>query len=285
MPVPVIVVGNISVGGTGKTPLTISLAGLLRNHRFYPGIICRGYRGNARTPQAVTADSDPRVVGDEAVLLARESGSPVWIGANRVDAARGLLAANARCNLIISDDGLQHYALGRDYEIAVIDAARGIGNGLLLPAGPLRETADRLRRVNAIVMNGDGAAPDCETAVYRMTLHGNRFFNLKNVRQNVDASHFSGCTVHAVAAIGNPSRFFAQLKALGIAFIAHPFPDHHAFTPDDIKFGDDEPVIMTAKDAVKCEHFASESHWVQRVDALIDGDLAGDILRRIGKSR
>jgi tetraacyldisaccharide 4'-kinase len=283
LPVPVIVVGNISVGGTGKTPLTIALAQQLRQQQRRPGIICRGYGGSAHTPQPAAHDSDPRVAGDEAVLLARRSGCPVWIGSDRVAAARGLLAANPDCDLLISDDGLQHYALARDFEIAVFDAARGIGNGMLLPAGPLREPPARLAGVGALVLNGDGAPPPYSGPVYRMVLNGERFFNLCESQWQVTASHFSGCKVHAVAAIGNPQRFFDHLARLGIAFDPHPFPDHHTFTGTDLAFGNDTTVIMTEKDAVKCGRFANDRLWVLKVDAAIDGDLVKQITCHLGK--
>jgi tetraacyldisaccharide 4'-kinase len=286
LPVPVVVVGNISVGGTGKTPLTIALAAQLREQQWRPGIVCRGYGGSARTPQAVTGDADPRVCGDEAVLLAQRSGCAVWIGADRVAAARGLLAAHPDCNLIVSDDGLQHYALGRNVDIAVIDAARGTGNGWLLPAGPLREPSARLATVNAIVLNGDGPAPALPPGAppaFRMALRGSRFFNLHNPQQAVDAAHFCGDNVHAIAAIGNPLRFFAHLRGLGITAHEHAWPDHHAFDRSDLAFGDEASVIMTEKDAVKCRRFADVRHWVLRVDAEIDGPLAEKIMRIIGK--
>lgn len=283
LPVPVVVVGNISVGGTGKTPLTITLSAQLRDRHRHPGIVTRGYGGSTGAPRAVAPDSDPRASGDEAVLLARRSGCPVWAGADRVAAGRALLAAHPQCDVLISDDGLQHYALARDFEIVVIDAARGFGNGLLLPAGPLRETPARLARVHALVMNGDGpAVPPGGATVYRMNLTGESFRNLQAPQQQVHASHFSGQTVHAVAAIGNPQRFFDHLRALGIACCPHPFPDHHAFTAADLAFGDGAPVLMTEKDAVKCEAFADSRQWVLQVDAHIDGDLAGQITRQLG---
>lgn len=285
LPVPVIVVGNITVGGTGKTPLTIALAEQLRGEQRRPGIICRGYGGSAAAAQAVTPESDPLVAGDEAVLLARRSGCPVWIGADRAAAGRGLLAANPQCDVLISDDGLQHYALAREFEIAVIDASRGLGNGWLLPAGPLREPAARLAQVDALVMNGDGTPPPYGGKIYRMALRGGRFRNLKAPQLQVGASHFSALAVHAVAAIGNPQRFFDHLRSLGIAFTAHPFPDHHPFSPADLRFGGDTAVIMTEKDAVKCERFADDRHWALQVDAVIDGDLTGHITHQLGKPR
>jgi len=285
LPVPVVIVGNIPVGGTGKTPLTIALATALRNAGKHPGIITRGYGGSRREAHAVGIISDARDSGDEAILLTRLSGCPVWAGANRVAAARALLADNPGCDILLSDDGLQHYALARDFEIAVIDGARGLGNGRLLPAGPLRETAARLNHVNAVVLNGDGPAPSSTAPVYRMHLRGDRLRNLKTPQQTVDAEYFRGRKVHAVAAIGHPQRFFDHLRGLCIVFQAHAFPDHYAFTAQDLAFGDDAEIIMTGKDAVKCFAFAGPHYWQLPVEAVLDGDLTGQILHQIGKPR
>lgn len=285
LPVPVVVVGNIGVGGTGKTPLTLALAAQLRASGYRPGIVSRGYGGNARGVQAVPATGDPRAYGDEPVLLARRSGCPVWIGTDRAAAAGALLAAHPGCNLIICDDGLQHYALARDFEIAVVDGARGLGNGRLLPSGPLREPVSRLAAVSAIVVNGAGAAPAAGGAVYRMSLHGMQLHNLKDPARRAPPAHFAGTRVHAVAAIGHPQRFFDHLRNLGIDFSPHAFPDHYAFKATDLAFGDDAPVIMTEKDAVKCEAFANDRHWVLQVEAILDGDLAGQVARQFGKPR
>ena len=285
LPVPVVVIGNITAGGTGKTPLTIALARSLKQQQQRPGIVCRGYGGLARQPQAVVADSDPRVTGDEAVLLARHSGCPVWIGADRVAAARGLLAANPGCNVLLSDDGLQHYALGRDFEIAVIDAARGFGNHRLLPAGPLREPLARLASVDAVVLNGAGPVSRPATSAYRMMLCGARFRNLASPQQYVSASYFAGRKTTAVAAIGNPQRFFDQLVSLGIAAQTRAFPDHYAYTADDLALSAGSEIIMTDKDAVKCERFALPTYWALEVAAELDGDLAGQIMRKLGVSQ
>jgi len=286
LPVAVVVVGNISVGGTGKTPLVIALAEQLRQRGLRPGIISRGYGGHSSLPQAVDAQSSPDEVGDEPLLLARQTACPVWIGANRVAAARGLLAAHPDCDILLSDDGLQHYALARDFEIVVIDAARGLGNGLRLPAGPLREPPSRLSQVDAIVLNGN--RPDHlplppGVQAYTMHLTGDRFVNLCDPRKLVTADFFAGKPVHAVAAIGNPQRFFLQLQALGIPHQPHGFPDHHRYQFAEIDFGTHAAVIMTAKDAVKCERFARENHWVYRVNAVFDGNLAEQIIRKLGR--
>ena len=285
LPVPVVVIGNITAGGTGKTPLTIALSRSLKKRHKRPGIVCRGYGGTAKQPQAVLEDSNPQVTGDEAVLLARHSGCPVWIGADRVAAARGLLAANPDCDMLLSDDGLQHYALQRNFEIAVIDAARGFGNQRLLPSGPLREPLTRLASVDAVVLNGLGAKPQVSGTVYRMNLRGERFRNLATPQHSVNASYFAGRKTTAIAAIGNPQRFFDHLRAMGIDAQTKTFPDHHAYTPADLAFSAATEVIMTDKDAVKCEGFAGPAYWSLEVEAELDGDLSEHILRQLGVSQ
>ena len=286
LPVPVVVVGNISVGGAGKTPLVIWLARLLRERGFAPGLVSRGYGGIANSPQQATAASDPRVVGDETVLLARRCGCPVWVGANRAAAARALLAANPECNVIISDDGLQHYALARDAEIVVIDGERGFGNGMLLPAGPLREARWRLDNVDALVVNGAALFPretlPAGVPAFDMTLAGRTFYDLLNPQLQVEPAYFAGQNVHAVAAIGNPQRFFNHLRELGLSFTAHPYPDHHAFEAPDFTFDKNDRVIMTEKDAVKCERFCNENFWALRVDVETDPALGELVLQKIG---
>jgi len=289
LPVPVIVSGNITAGGTGKTPLALWLADYLRARGRTPGIICRGYGGRSRTPQRVLPDSDPYDCGDEAVLLARRSGCEVWIGADRVAAGRSLLAARPDCNVLISDDGLQHYALARDLELCVVDAARGFGNGWLLPAGPLRERPSRLATVDAVVVNAsDGSAPHpsialipARTARFTMKLEGREFRNILNPERRVGPGYFSGKRVHAVAGIGNPQRFFSRLQALGIELTAHPFPDHYRFTASDLAYAGAEAVLMTEKDAVKCRRFAAQAYWELAVDAAPDPALGQLILDRL----
>ena len=287
LPVPVIVVGNINVGGTGKTPLVIWLAEWLRERGLKPGIVCRGYGGNTRIPRRAAADGDPVLCGDEAVLLARRSGCPVWVAAPRAAAAHALLAAHPECDVIISDDGLQHYALARDFAITVIDGERGFGNGMLLPAGPLREPLRRLDSVDALVINGATLFPremlPAGVAAFDMNVGGRIFYDLVNPQQQTGPEHFARQSVHAVAAIGNPQRFFNHLRELGISFVAHPFPDHHVFEAADFAFEGNDAVIMTEKDAVKCEGFCNENFWVLRVDAEIDAALGELILRKIGK--
>jgi tetraacyldisaccharide 4'-kinase len=262
LPVPVIVVGNIVVGGTGKTPLVLWLAAMLKKHGWKPGILSRGYLGSAAAPMAVAAGSAAEVVGDEPLLLARHGGCPVWIGRERARAASGLLAAHPECDVLILDDGLQHYGLARDIEIAVEDA-RGAGNGLLLPAGPLREPVSR--RVDAWVANTApcGARNPC----FRMDLRGDSFRSVAVPRASAPAAAFAGKRLHAVAGIGNPQRFFDQLARLGLATVNHAFPDHHAYTAGDLDFSDCDALLMTAKDAVKCESIAREHWYALQVEA------------------
>lgn len=289
LPVPVIVVGNITVGGTGKTPLTLWLAGSLRARGYTPGIVCRGYGGRSVAPQRVLPESDPYACGDEAVLLARRSGCEVWTGADRVAAARSLLAAQPACNIVISDDGLQHHALARDVELCVVDAARGFGNGWLLPAGALRERPSRLATVDAVVLNtggGNASHPSLglippETPRFTMRLEGGEFRNLLDPARQARPEHFRGKRVHAVAGIGNPRRFFQQLEAMGLEFTPHPFPDHHPYAASDLAYSGAQAVLMTEKDAVKCRRFAAESHWELAVDAVPDGALADLVLRKL----
>lgn len=268
LPVPVIVVGNISVGGTGKTPLVVWLAAFLKQHGYRPAIVSRGYGGQTREyPLFVMPDSDPRLAGDEAVLLVRRCGCPMAVAPDRVAAARKVLEAG--CDIIISDDGLQHYRLGRDIEIAVIDGARRLGNGRCLPAGPLREPPGRLRRVDLIVVNGGPAA----TGQFEMHLRSGALRNLADEGVTRDPADFRGQTVHAVAGIGHPARFFGHLRRLGLDIVEHAFPDHHPFAAQDLRFGDNAPIIMTEKDAVKCRGFANESCWYLPVAAELSGDF------------
>ena len=275
LPVPVIVVGNITVGGTGKTPLVIWLANFLRQAGYRPGIVTRGYRGHSRTwPVAVDAQTTAEQVGDEAVLLARHSGCSVLAGADRVATAR--LHVEQGCNVIVSDDGLQHYRLRRNLEIAVIDGVRRFGNRLCLPAGPLREPVSRLRSVSLRVANG---AP--QTGELGMTLVPTGFYSLAKPDERMSVDHFRTGPVHAVAGIGNPERFFSSLRGLGLKVIPHPFPDHHAFLPGELEFGDERPVIMTEKDAVKCQPFANARCWVLAVEARPDMALGEQILKRL----
>ena len=286
--VPVIVIGNISVGGTGKTPLTLWLAGQLALKGLKAGIATRGYGGATRRARMVAPDADPREFGDEPVLLARRAGCLVCVGASRLDAARELVSKG--CQVILCDDGLQHLALRREMEIAVVDAARGLGNGWMLPAGPLRESARRLAEVDMVVLNGP-ESPDLRVSaasIVRMVLEPGA---VRSVAGNSQArlDDFRGRRVHAYAGIGNPERFFAMLRANGIGFVAHGFADHHQYELRDFMTGDDDPILMTEKDAVKCAPVADGRMWyvpvtaqLPEVDAaqllgLVDSILAGGV--------
>jgi tetraacyldisaccharide 4'-kinase len=279
--IPVVVVGNITVGGTGKTPLVLAIAHALRERGWTPGIVSRGYRAVITVPRQVDSGAAPDLVGDEPLLLAA-AGFPVWIGFDRVAAARALIAAHPQVNVLICDDGLQHYALGRDVEIAVIDAERGLGNGCLLPAGPLREPRSRLAEVTAVVCNGGGADSLASPPDFPMQLLGATFRNLADPSRLAQAAHFKGKQVHALAGIGNPQRFFAHLRALGLDPVCHPFPDHHAYTSDDLALSGAESILMTEKDAVKCLPFADARMWVLPVRAEVSPalfDLIAEKLR------
>lgn len=262
--VPVIVVGNLSVGGTGKSPLVALLARLLRARGLRPAVLTRGYGVHIDAPTLVTADTDPQRVGDEPVMLSMATGVPVMVSPDRAAGARALEALGI--DVILCDDGLQHYALARDLEIVVIDAARGFGNGRLLPAGPLRETPARLETVDWVVVNGnaEGSTPmpwRGRAGTLDMQLVPEAPRNVREPRQWRSIESFRGATVHAVAAIGHPSRFFAMLRAAGLELIEHPFADHHAFSAEDFAFGDTRAILMTAKDAVKCAAFADARFW------------------------
>ncbi|BCB26289.1 tetraacyldisaccharide 4'-kinase [Sulfurimicrobium lacus] len=280
LPVPVIVVGNISVGGTGKTPLVLWLADWLRRHDFRPGIVSRGYGGRSAESRPVEPDGSAALSGDEPLLLARQSHCPVWIGRDRVAAGQGLLEAHPECNVLISDDGLQHYRLARDVEIAVVDGQRLFGNGFLLPAGPLREGVGRLRQVDAVVVNGD--AEFAGGGHFNMSLKGVMLRNLCSGAM-VPALELADKKLHAVAGIGNPQRFFAHLQGLGLTFERHPFPDHHAYRAEDLAWPDADAIMMTEKDAVKCAAFADERYWVLPVRAELDPSFGQRILDTLRK--
>ena len=270
---PVVVIGNLSAGGTGKTPLVIAVARLLARHGLRVGVVCRGYRGTAsRWPRKVRPDSDPQRVGDEAVLLARRTGGPVAAGPNRIAAAR-ILVRRAKCDVIVSDDGLQHLRLSRDVEIVVIDGERRHGNGQCMPAGPLREPLGRLASVDLVVVNGAGRPGELE-----MRLEGGHAVSLADASLIRPLDAFRGSPVHAVCAIGHQERFFRFLEAHGLAVVRHSFPDHHPFSAPEIDFADGAPVLMTEKDAVKCERFAGERHWYVPVEAVLSNDLEAKLL-------
>jgi tetraacyldisaccharide 4'-kinase len=285
--IPVVVVGNLVAGGSGKTPLVIWIAEHLQRRGWTPGIVSRGYGGRSGPPRAATIASDAADVGDEPILLARRSGCPVWIGAERLAVIDALRAAHPDVDVLILDDGLQHYRLRRDLEIAVVDG-RGFGNGFLLPAGPLREPASRLRSVDAVVAHG------ASVKGFAMRLAGDTLHRMTDSRERRPAAAFAGAKAHAVAGIGDPNRFFLHLGRLGVQVTPHPFPDHHRFEPRELEFGDDAPVLMTEKDAVKLRSAASpdvmRNWWVLPVSAEVEpafGDwLSGrlDELRRRSKA-
>ncbi|WP_158884024.1 tetraacyldisaccharide 4'-kinase [Rhodanobacter sp. L36] len=271
--VPVIVVGNISVGGTGKTPLTIAICSELSARGWRPGVVSRGHGGTQREPLLLGHTPDPVQVGDESCLI-RAGGVPVAVGRDRPAAARLLLAAG--CNVVIADDGLQHYRLQRDIEICVIDGVRRFGNRRLLPAGPLREPVSRLVDVDFRVCNGDTADAD----EFAMTLRGGDVVNLLDGRTQ-RLEDFVGQSVHAVAAIGHPKRFFDSLRAAGIEPVEHTFVDHHAFVASDLDFADDLPVWMTDKDAVKCRRFAKSNWWRVPVRAELSSSFHDAVAARL----
>lgn len=278
-PVPVVVVGNITIGGTGKTPLVIWLAQQLKSKGFTPGIISRGYGGSASTIVAVDIKSDPSIVGDEPLLIARRTSCPVWVGKKRPAVIRALLHANPKCDVIISDDGLQHYAMQRDFEIIVVDGERFYGNYAMLPFGPMREPVWRLQEVDALVINGEEA--DFWAGEYLMRFNGNTFYCLSDASKTAVAKDFEGLKVHAFAGIGNPSRFFNQLRQLGLIFTEHAFPDHHPYCASDLENVDAEVIIMTEKDAVKCLDFGLNNVWVLPVEVEVISGLEDKIIEKI----
>lgn len=269
---PVIVVGNITLGGTGKTPLVIWLAQLLKQQGYKPGIVSRGYGGEKqKLPVFVNEKSLPAEVGDEALLLARRSQCPLVVCVDRVAAVQMLLS-QSDCNIVISDDGLQHYRMGRDIEIAVIDGDRRMGNGCMLPAGPLREPVSRLGQVDFVVTQGNAQAGE-----FAMQLVGEAFVGVQSGIP--DNKIFSpGQRIHAVAGIGNPERFFSGLAARGLLVIEHRFPDHYCYKKSDFNFTDQLPIVMTEKDAVKCSAFADERMWYLPVEAKLDEKLGHQII-------
>ncbi|GAA0704688.1 tetraacyldisaccharide 4'-kinase [Dokdonella soli] len=255
LPVPVIVVGNLTAGGSGKTPLVIALVDALRTRGFRPGVVSRGYGGTQRDPLLLDDMPEPARVGDEPCLIRRRTGAAVAVGRDRAHAATLLLGRGV--DVVIADDGLQNPRLARDIEICVIDGQRRFGNGRLLPAGPLREPVARLADVAFRLCNGGVAQPG-ETA---MRLVGEMAVAVAGGSGTRPLESFAGQRVHAVAAIGNPERFFVSLRAHGIDVVPHAFADHHAFLPSDLAFGDDLPVLMTEKDAIKCTRFAGANAW------------------------
>ncbi len=263
---PIVIIGNIRVGGVGKTPLLIHLVLALQAAHYRVGVISRGYGGSS--VGLVTANSDPRLFGDEPVMIAQSTAAPVVVNADRRQAVRTLLAYQP-VDLILSDDGLQHYRLPRDYEVVVMDE-RGVGNGFLLPAGPLREAVSRLQTVNHIVLNQSEVcvlSPKLfSTPVTHMQTLALGLFRVMD-DQPVPKEQWQQ-PLYAVCGIGFPPRFFASLQQLNLSFTSRVFSDHHVFVPSDLPT--DRPVVMTQKDAVKIRGFVSPNHWYLRIVVQLD---------------
>ncbi len=274
-PAPLVVVGNVTAGGTGKTPTVLWLVEELRARGLTPGIVSRGYGGSrSGTSMRVDPDSDAAVVGDEPVLLARRGQCPVAVDADRIRAAEMLVEDGV--DVIIADDGLQHRRMQRDFEICVVDGARGLGNRRLLPAGPLRESPRRLDHIDLVLINGGERG----TPAYRFELLANEASRLNGSLSRA-LQGFRGKTVHAVAGIGNPQRFFDLLRSHGIQVIEHSFPDHAPIAKADIVFADDFDVFMTEKDAVKLGRSLPDKYWFVAVDFAMDADISNALIERI----
>ncbi|HEV2110330.1 MAG TPA: tetraacyldisaccharide 4'-kinase [Gammaproteobacteria bacterium] len=274
LPVPVVVAGNISVGGTGKTPFVVWLAAALVARGHKAGIVSRGYGGAARRrPVLVTPDSAPAVAGDEAVLLARRTGLPMAVCGDRVAAAE-LLCSRYTLDLLISDDGLQHHRLPRQLEVVLLDGARGLGNGWLLPAGPLREPEHRLDTADLIVIKRVGEGRFTWPGALYMSLAADTAVSLADGRRR-PLAEFAGQAVHALAGIADPGQFFATLEAAGLRVDGRPLADHATLRPTDLEFPDAAPVFMTEKDAVKCTGLSLPRHWYVEASArFTDADQA-----------
>ena len=271
--VPIVIVGNITVGGTGKTPIVAAIAHYLANQGWKPGIVSRGYGGHSEQwPQDVQITTSPDVVGDEPVLLAHKTKCPVVVGPDRPAAVARVLG-NHDCDVVLADDGLQHLALDRDVEVAVVDGERGFGNGFCLPAGPLREPRSRLRSVDFVIYNnGDEGNMGCK-------LEGETAVNLVNAQDKKPLHEFRGLHIHAVAGIGNPKRFFSHLRAFGLNIAEHSFPDHYPFKQSDLVFTKDDIVLMTEKDGVKCAPFAHHNMWYVPIEAKLDESFYKQLIK------
>ena len=288
---PVIVIGNITIGGTGKTALLIALARELKQRGMSPGIISRGYGATAANyPLAVEADSDPDECGDEPVLIAASTECPVVVDPDR-PAALAHLLAEYKVNIVLSDDGLQHYRLHRDIEIAVVDGARMFGNGLLLPAGPLREPRQRLHEVDFVVVNGE-AAEEIELPVpqYEAAMEAHSLVNLATgeERSFTGAPFHVGNTLQLVSGIGNPERFYALMESLPYPLARIEFPDHHKFSEEDFtgeRIDAHQPIVMTEKDAVKCRRFATANFWALRAEMKLPPEFVKALLKRIRQAK
>ena len=290
-PVPVVVVGNITAGGTGKTPLTIAIVEMLKARGFTPGVVSRGYGRIPPTEQDPSGvvrvfpeRATPEHFGDEPVMIARRCQVPVFISSDRPAAVRALLQTSPGIDVVVSDDGLQHYALARDVEIAVVDGERRFGNGLPLPSGPLREPVSRLRSVDAVVVNGGNSDQIAAPRQFAMHLGEERFVRITDREEREPrefASMVSGRDVAAIAGIAHPERFFAHLRRLGVSARAHAFPDHHLYRPADLKLPGAEAVVMTEKDAVKCAAFADDRLWFLRIAATLPPDFEAFLVDRL----
>jgi tetraacyldisaccharide 4'-kinase len=275
----IIVVGNITVGGSGKTPVVIRLCQLLRQAGLKPGVISRGYGRQDSRLRLVTPDSSPEVVGDEPLLIAQRAGVPVIVSKGRCAAARTLLRHNI--NVIISDDGLQHYRLPRTLGICVVDGSRGFGNGRLLPSGPLREPLERLDSVDTIIVNGDSDDLPENLPLVHMQLEAGLLRSM-NDGQSWRLAQFAGCKANAVAGIGNPTRYFDLLRNARIKVIEHVFPDHHVFVRADFEQMDPSlPILMTEKDEVKCKSLDLKNAWVLSVNAVLPSEWEHDLVNRV----
>ena len=286
---PVVIVGNISVGGSGKTPLIIALVAALKQRGYSPGVVSRGYSGNAaQYPMSVTAATAVSESGDEPLLIATLADCPVVVDANR-RAAVDYLLDHHQCNLVLSDDGLQHYALHRDIELVVVDGQRGLGNGRQLPSGPLREKPQRLEQADMVVINGQQADQSITVSgLQQMSIRPTQFRHLESGRRLaiedwLESEPGTNREVHAVAAIGNPQRFADTLTQIGLAPILHRFDDHQILSLDDLSFGDNLPVVVTAKDAIKLEQVAavSENIWAVDIEAVIDSSFVDKLVVKL----
>jgi tetraacyldisaccharide 4'-kinase len=286
----IVIVGNIVAGGSGKTPLVIRLCQLARAAGYRPAVISRGYGRSSGALAEVSKDSSPAEIGDEPLVIARRSGSPVVVASNRCAAAQFLFDRGA--DLVISDDGLQHHRLPRTVEICVVDSQRGLGNGRLLPAGPLREPRSRLESVDFVVINGaqdelpgraasDGVVSRLKDAVHMQLAPG--LLHALNGSETWRLSQFAGCRVHAIAGIGNPDRFFRGLQHAGLQTANHAFPDHHAFSQRDFAAMERGlPLIMTEKDAVKCRSLGLENAWFLTTEAVLPDAWETGFLEALG---
>lgn len=267
LPVPVIVVGNISVGGVGKTPLVIYLAQALQAAGYRPGILSRGYGG--KQTGEVLPDSDPELLGDEPVLMARRLGCPVWVQPKRVQGGQALLQAHPDVNVIVCDDGLQHYALQRTIEIAVVQRPLGLGNARLLPAGPLREPLSRLRSVDVVVETGQLPPLSQDIVAYQLQLQPRAWTSVTDFSTCTSLEDLQQQTLVAIAGIGHPQRFFQQLSDMGLRCEQRVFADHHAYGATDFTAMQGKTILMTEKDAVKCQHLGLKTAWFLPVDAVL----------------